>query len=132
MLLLLSCLRANDKHERQINYRALTFAFVGTLAFAVTIGFLQSFGFHPVFWLGIPRYAYCERKKNDRKLSLPRRSGRSPDYQRHRNRQVRSEPPARFQDRPRLWQDRGRGFCIRRTNNQRRRIPPSSQVNQIA
>lgn len=47
-------LRANDEHERQINYRALTFAFVGTLAFSAAIGFLQSFGFHPVSWLGIP------------------------------------------------------------------------------
>lgn len=40
--------------RRQINYRALTFAFVGTLAFCVAVGFLQSFGFHPVSWLGIP------------------------------------------------------------------------------
>jgi heme/copper-type cytochrome/quinol oxidase subunit 4 len=54
ILLLLHFLRANDEHERQINYRALTFAFIGTLAFAVTIGFLQSFGFHPVSWLGMP------------------------------------------------------------------------------
>jgi hypothetical protein len=54
ILLLLRFLRANDEHERQINYRALTFAFVGTLAFSVAIGFLQSFGFHPVSWLGIP------------------------------------------------------------------------------
>jgi predicted permease len=54
ILFLLRFLRANDEHERQINYRALTFAFVGTLAFSVAIGFLQSFGFHPVSWLGIP------------------------------------------------------------------------------
>ena len=54
ILLLLRFLGANDEHERQINYRALTFAFVGTLAFCVTVGFLQSFGFHPVSWLGIP------------------------------------------------------------------------------
>ena len=54
ILFLLRFLRANDEHERQINYRALTFAFVGTLAFCVAIGFLQSFGFHPVSWLGIP------------------------------------------------------------------------------
>lgn len=54
ILLLLRFLWANDEHERQINYRALTFAFVGTLAFSVAIGFLQSFGFHPVSWLGIP------------------------------------------------------------------------------
>ncbi len=54
ILLLLRFLRANDEHERQINYSALTFAFVGTLAFCVAVGFLQSFGFHPVSWLGIP------------------------------------------------------------------------------
>ena len=47
-------IRSNDEHERQINYRALTFAFIGTLAFSAAIGFLQSFGFHPVSWLGIP------------------------------------------------------------------------------
>jgi hypothetical protein len=54
LLLLLRILRANDEHERQINYRALTFAFVGTLAFSAAIGFLQRFGFHAVSWLGIP------------------------------------------------------------------------------
>jgi hypothetical protein len=54
ILFLLRFLRANDEHERQINYRALTFAFVGTLAFCLAVGFLQSFGFHPVSWLGIP------------------------------------------------------------------------------
>ena len=54
LLLLLRFLRANDEHERQINYRALTFAFVGTLAFSAAIGFLQRFGFHSVSWLGIP------------------------------------------------------------------------------
>ena len=54
ILFLLRFLGTNDEHERQINYRALTFAFVGTLAFAVAVGFLQSFGFHPVSWLGIP------------------------------------------------------------------------------
>ena len=53
-LFLLRFLRSNDEHERQINYRALTFAFTGTLVFSVAIGFLQSFGFHPVSWLGIP------------------------------------------------------------------------------
>jgi hypothetical protein len=54
-ILFLSCfLRSNDEHERQINYRALTFAFIGTLVFSTAIGFLQSFGFHPVSWLGIP------------------------------------------------------------------------------
>jgi heme/copper-type cytochrome/quinol oxidase subunit 4 len=54
ILFLLRFLRSNDEHERQINYRALTFAFTGTLIFSAAIGFLQSFGFHPVPWLGIP------------------------------------------------------------------------------
>ena len=54
ILFLLRFLRANDEHERQINYRALTFAFTGTLVFSAAIGFLQSFRFHPVSWLGIP------------------------------------------------------------------------------
>jgi len=54
ILFLLRFLRANDEHERQVNYRALTFAFTGTLIFSAAIGFLQSFGFHPVSWLGIP------------------------------------------------------------------------------
>ena len=54
ILFLLRFLRANDEHERQINYRALTFAFVGTLAFSAAIGFLQRFGFHAVSWFGIP------------------------------------------------------------------------------
>jgi hypothetical protein len=54
ILFLLRFLRSNDERERQINYRALTFAFTGTLVFSVAIGFLQSFGFHPVSWLGIP------------------------------------------------------------------------------
>jgi uncharacterized membrane protein YfcA len=51
---LLRFLRSNDEHQRQINYRALTFAFTGTLVFSAAIGFLQSLGFHPVSWLGIP------------------------------------------------------------------------------
>jgi len=54
ILFLLRFLRSNDEHERQINYRALTFAFTGTLIFSAAVGFLQSFGFHPVPWLGIP------------------------------------------------------------------------------
>jgi len=54
ILLLLHFLRSNDEHERQINYRALTFGFTGTLVFSAAIGFLQSFGFHPVSWLGLP------------------------------------------------------------------------------
>jgi heme/copper-type cytochrome/quinol oxidase subunit 4 len=54
ILFLLRFLRSNDERERQINYRALTFAFAGTLVFSTAIGFLQRFGFHPVSWLGIP------------------------------------------------------------------------------
>jgi heme/copper-type cytochrome/quinol oxidase subunit 4 len=51
---LLRFLRSNDKREQQINYRALTFAFTGTLIFSLAIGFLQSLGFHSVSWLGLP------------------------------------------------------------------------------
>jgi len=51
---LLRFLWSNDEHERQINYRALTFAFTGTLVSSAAIGFLQSLGFHSVSWLGIP------------------------------------------------------------------------------
>jgi hypothetical protein len=54
ILFLLRFLRSNDEREQQVNYRALTFAFAGTLVFSVTIGFLQNFGFHPLSWLGIP------------------------------------------------------------------------------
>lgn len=54
IFLLLRFLSSNDEHERLINYRALTFAFVETLIFSAAIGFLQSFGFHPISWLGIP------------------------------------------------------------------------------
>ena len=54
ILFLCRFLRSNDEHERQINYRALMFAFIGTLVFSAAVGFLQSFGFHPVSWLGIP------------------------------------------------------------------------------
>jgi hypothetical protein len=54
ILFLLRFLRSNDEREQQINYRALTFAFAGTLVFSVAIGFLQSFGFHPLSWLGVP------------------------------------------------------------------------------
>jgi O-antigen/teichoic acid export membrane protein len=54
VVFLLRFLRANDEREQQINYRALTVAFVGTLIFSLAIGFLQSFGFHPISWLGIP------------------------------------------------------------------------------
>jgi heme/copper-type cytochrome/quinol oxidase subunit 4 len=51
---LLRFLRSNDEREQQINYRALTFAFTGTLVFSALVGFLQMFGFHSVPWLGIP------------------------------------------------------------------------------
>jgi hypothetical protein len=51
---LLRFLRSNDEREQQVNYRALTFAFAGTLIFSAAIGFFQSFGFHPLSWLGIP------------------------------------------------------------------------------
>jgi heme/copper-type cytochrome/quinol oxidase subunit 4 len=51
---LLRFLHANDEREQEINYQALTFAFIGTLIFSVAIGFVQRFGFHPVSWLGIP------------------------------------------------------------------------------
>ena len=54
ILFLLRFLRSNDEREQQVNYRALTFAFAGTLVFSVAIGFFQSFGFHPLSWLGIP------------------------------------------------------------------------------
>ena len=54
VVFLLRFLNSNDEREQQINYQALTFAFTGTLLFSLTIGFLQSFGFHPVSWLGIP------------------------------------------------------------------------------
>ena len=54
ILFLLRFLRSNDEREKQINYRALTFAFVGTLVFSLAIGFSQSLGFHAVTWSGIP------------------------------------------------------------------------------
>jgi hypothetical protein len=47
-------LRSRDERERQINYRALTFAFVGTLFLAVVVGLAQQLGFHCMSWLGIP------------------------------------------------------------------------------
>ncbi|HEV2315449.1 MAG TPA: hypothetical protein VGR94_09110 [Candidatus Acidoferrales bacterium] len=54
ILFLLRFLQSNDEREQQINYRALTFAFAGTLVFSLAIGFSQSLGFHSVSWLGIP------------------------------------------------------------------------------
>ena len=47
-------LRSRDERERQINYRALTFAFVGTLVFSLVVGMAQQLGFRPVPWLGLP------------------------------------------------------------------------------
>jgi heme/copper-type cytochrome/quinol oxidase subunit 4 len=47
-------LRSRDERERQINYRALTFAFVGTLVLSLVVGLAQQFGFHSIPWLGIP------------------------------------------------------------------------------
>jgi len=54
VLFLLRFLRSNDEREQQVNYRALTFAFAGTLVFSAAIGFFQSLGFHSLSWLGIP------------------------------------------------------------------------------
>ena|SRR5215472_4182972 len=54
VLFLIRFLRGNDEREQQINYRALTFAFTGTLIFSLIVGLLQSSGLHPVSWLGIP------------------------------------------------------------------------------
>ena len=51
---LLLFLRSRDERERQINYRALTFAFVGTLVLSLVIGLAQQLGFHSMSWLGIP------------------------------------------------------------------------------
>jgi NADH:ubiquinone oxidoreductase subunit 6 (subunit J) len=47
-------LRSRDERERQINYRALTFAFVGTLVLSLVVGLAQQLGFHSMSWLGIP------------------------------------------------------------------------------
>jgi heme/copper-type cytochrome/quinol oxidase subunit 4 len=59
ILFLVHFLRSNDEREQQINYRALTFAFTGTLVFSALVGFLQVFGFHSVPWLGIPALMIC-------------------------------------------------------------------------
>ena len=47
-------LRSRDERERQTNYRALTFAFVGTFVFSLVVGLAQRLGFHSLSWLGIP------------------------------------------------------------------------------
>ena len=47
-------LRSRDERERQINYRALTFAFVGTLVFSLAVGMGQQLGLHSVSWFGLP------------------------------------------------------------------------------
>ncbi len=54
ILFLIRFLRSNDEREQQINYRALRFAFAGTLVFSLAIGLFQTLGFHSVSWLGIP------------------------------------------------------------------------------
>ena len=51
---LLRFLRSNDERERQVNYRALTLGFCGTLIFSFVVGLFQSAGFHCISWLGIP------------------------------------------------------------------------------
>jgi heme/copper-type cytochrome/quinol oxidase subunit 4 len=47
-------LHSNDERERQINFRALTFSFCGTLIFSLVVGLFQSAGFPSISWLGIP------------------------------------------------------------------------------
>jgi hypothetical protein len=53
-LFLVLFLRSRDERERQLNYRALTFAFVGTLLFSLVVGMAQQLGFRLVPWLGLP------------------------------------------------------------------------------
>ena len=40
--------RTTDEFRKQINYRAIKFAFIGTLIFSLAVSFLKSFGFPPV------------------------------------------------------------------------------------
>jgi hypothetical protein len=47
-------LSSRDERERQINYRALTFAFLGTLVLSLVVGLAQQLGFHSISWVGIP------------------------------------------------------------------------------
>jgi len=37
--------RTTDEFRKQINYRAIKFAFIGTLIFSLAVSFLKSFGF---------------------------------------------------------------------------------------
>src|SRR5260370_18244708 len=48
ILFLLRFLLSTDEHDQQSTFRALPFAFPGTLVFSPTIAFLHSFGFRPV------------------------------------------------------------------------------------
>ena len=45
---LYSFFRTTDEFRKQINYRAIKFAFIGTLIFSLAVSFLKSFGFPPV------------------------------------------------------------------------------------
>jgi predicted RND superfamily exporter protein len=54
VLFLSRFLQSSDERERQINYRALTLSFCGTLIFSLVVGLFQSAGFHSISWLGIP------------------------------------------------------------------------------
>ena len=54
VVFLMLFLRSRDERERQINYRALTFAFVGTLVFSLVVGMAQQLGCHSIAWLGLP------------------------------------------------------------------------------
>ena len=47
VVFLMLFLRSRDERERQINYRALTFAFVGTLVFSLAVGMAQQLDFIP-------------------------------------------------------------------------------------
>jgi hypothetical protein len=54
VLFLSRFLQSSDERERQINYRALTLSFCGTLIFSLVVGLFQSAGFYSISWLGIP------------------------------------------------------------------------------
>ena len=62
---LLLFLRSRDERERQINYRALTFAFAGTLVFSIVIGMAQQLGLPAVMivlWsFGLILYSWRDR-----------------------------------------------------------------------